>query len=343
MNPSIPSTMRAVQLDEPNGKLTTRELPVPDPRSGQVLIRVAAAPINPSDLGSLAGLSYGRERTFPFTPGIEGSGTVVEAGKGWIPRLLKGRRVACSAPPAGDGTWAEFMVTSAKSCAPLNKNVSLEEGATLIVNPMSAFSFIEIIQRDKHQSVANTAAASSLGGMLLRLGKRYEIPIIHIVRRPEQVDLVCKRGGEVVLNSSEADFVEQLRAAARQYHTTLFLDAVGGDMTQKLAEAAPYGSTILLYARLSDKYSAIDSRTVLLKNLHLEGWFLSNWMREKNLLQTLRFSGQVQSLLGTDLASTIHKRFPLAEAQQGLELYMGNMSAGKILLVANPQEVALNN
>ena len=121
MNHSIPATMHAVQLDEPNGPLTLREIPVPRPQAGQVLIRMAAAPINPSDLGSLSGVSYSGKRQFPFTPGLEGSGTVIEAGEGFMPRLLNGRRVACSALLTGDGTWAEYMVTSAQSCIPLEQ------------------------------------------------------------------------------------------------------------------------------------------------------------------------------------------------------------------------------
>src|SRR5260221_4219463 len=113
MNHSIPSTMNAVQLDKPNGSLTLREIPVPHPQAGQVLIRMAAAPINPSDLGALSGTSYRGKRQFPFTPGLEGSGTVVETGAGLMPRLLNGRRDACSALLTGDGTWSELMVTSA--------------------------------------------------------------------------------------------------------------------------------------------------------------------------------------------------------------------------------------
>src|SRR5215510_2709179 len=92
MNHSIPPTMHAIQLDEPNGKLTFREVSVPRPQTGQVLIRMAAAPINPSDLGSLSGLSYSGQRQFPFTLGLEGSGTVIEAGEGFMSRLLNGRR-----------------------------------------------------------------------------------------------------------------------------------------------------------------------------------------------------------------------------------------------------------
>ncbi len=343
MNHSLPSTMQAVQLDKPNGNLTLREIPVPHPQAGQVLIRMAAAPINPSDLGSLSGLSYSGRRQFPFTPGLEGSGTVIEVGEGMMPRLLNGRRVACSALLTGDGTWAEYMVTSAQSCIPLNKNVSLEQGTMLLVNPLSALAMLEIAQRGKHRAIISTAAASALGGMILRLGKRRNVPIIHVVRRQAQADWVREQGGEYVLNSSDADFAEQLRTLAHKLSATLLLDAISGTMTQQLAEAAPFGSTILLYSRLSDEACIIDARTALVKDLHFDGWFLPNWLGKKNLIQVLQLSQQAQSLLGSDLQSPIHKRLPLAAAQKGLEAYVNNMSAGKILLVANPQEVTLDS
>ena len=339
---SIPSTMRAVQLDEPMGRLTVREIPVPRPQAGQVLVRMAAAPINPSDLGALSGVGYRGKRQFPFTPGLEGSGTIVQAGQGLMPRLLKGRRVACSALLTGDGTWAEYMVTSAGSCIPLDRGVSFEQGATLLVNPLSALAILDIARQGKHRAIVSTAAASALGGMILRLGKRRNLPIIHVVRRQAQVDFIRGQGEEYVLNSSEADFVEQLRTLAHKLHATLLLDAISGSMTQQLADAAPFGSTILLYSRLSTEDCIIDSRTALTKSLHLDGWFLANWLREKNLLKILQLSNQAQSLLATDLYSPIHKRLPLSAAQEGLDTYVNAMSAGKILLVADPQEVKID-
>jgi NADPH:quinone reductase-like Zn-dependent oxidoreductase len=303
---------------------------------------MAAAPINPSDLGSLSGLSYSGKRQFPFTPGLEGSGTVVAAGEGMMPRLLNGRRVACIAPLTGNGTWAEYMVTSAQACIPLNQNVSLEQGTMLLVNPLSALAILEIAQRGKHRAMVSTAAASALGGMILRLGKRHHIPIIHVVRRAAQADWVRGQGGEYVLNSSDTDFVEQLRTLAHKLQATLLLDAISGSMTLKLAEAAPFGSTILLYSRLSDEACIIDAPTAFIKDLRLDGWFLANWFGKKNFLQALQLSQQAQSLLATDLRSPIHKRLPLEAAQKALETYVNDMSAGKILLVADPQAVRLD-
>jgi len=341
MSPFVPSTMHAVQLDEPNGKLVWRDVPVLRPGAGQVLVRMAAASINPSDIGSLSSMSYGKQRQFPFTPGREGSGTVVEAGEGFMPRLLNGRRVACSGLTDGNGAWAEYMVTSAQLCVPLNGNVSFEQGTMLLVNPLTALAMLEIAKRGKHRAIVSTAAASALGGMILRLGKRNNISIIHVVRRQAQVDHVRSLGGEYILNSSDADFVEQLKTLAHKLEATLILDAISGDMTKQLAEAAPYGSRIVLYARLSHADSVIDAVTALTKDLHLDGWYLPNWVRTKNLIQTLRISQQAQSLLGGDLQSPIYKRFPMASAQEALETYVNNMSAGKVLLVANRQEVTL--
>ncbi len=343
MSQALPTVMRAVQLDEPGGKLTLREIPVPHPGANQVLVRMAAAPFNPSDLGALAGSTYRGVRQYPFTPGIEGSGTVVEAGTGFMARLLKGRRVACTALFNMGGTYAEYMVTSASLCVPLSRTVTMEQGAMLLINPLTALAIFKIAQSGKHRAIVSTAAASALGGMILRLGKRYNIPIIHTVRRPEQVDLVRSRGGQFVLNSKDDDFVERLQQLANKLHATLLLDAIAGSMTQKLVSAAPFGSTILLYSRLSRKNIETDSQLWFSKNLHAHGFLLSNWMRTKNMVQRLQLNRQAQSFLATDLHSPVFKRFPLSAAQQALETYIHNMTAGKILLVSNPQEVALDD
>lgn len=342
MSDSIPTMMQAVQQDAPGGKLVVRQIAVPRPKAGQVLVKMAASPINPSDLGALAGGTYGGERKYPFTPGIEGSGTVVAAGEGVMPGLMKGRRVSCSAILTGDGTWAEYMVTGAQLCVPLNGNVSQEQGAMLLVNPLSALAIFEMAEQGKHKAIVNTAAASALGGMILRLGRRYNLPVIHVVRREAQVGMVREQGGEYVLNSSDANFETQLRAKAEELKATFWLDAIGGAFTQQLAEAAPYNSTFLLYSRLSGANSVIDARTALNKNLHFHGWFLANWLKEKNLLQVILTAQRAQSLLATDLRSPVSKRMPLAAVQEALDTYQKNMTAGKILLVADPQAVKVD-
>src|SRR3972149_3926246 len=188
---ATPATMRAVQLRAYDGKpdsVVVAELPMPHPGPGRVLVRVAASPINPSDLMFIRGL-YGFKKALPVVPGFEGSGTVVVAGGGLIARLLAGRRVACAAasPELRDGTWAEYMVTAARLAVPLRRDTDLEQAAMMLVNPLSAWALVDIARRAGHRAVVQTAAASALGRMVVRLAGRFGLAVINIVRRVEQV------------------------------------------------------------------------------------------------------------------------------------------------------------
>src|SRR5262245_46472731 len=148
MSTSIPRTMRAIELRSYDGRpesLVLVEKLVPAPGPGQVLVRMAASPINPSDLMFLRG-QYGFKKGLPVVPGFEGSGTVVAGGGGFIASMLQGRRVACAAasPDLQDGTWAEYTVTSARLCIPLLRDVDLEQAAMMLVNPLTAWALVDI-------------------------------------------------------------------------------------------------------------------------------------------------------------------------------------------------------
>jgi len=328
----LPETMLAVHLEREGGPLVVRQVPVPRPERGEVLIRMAAAPINPSDLGFLAG-SYTVQRQLPVVPGFEGSGTVVAAGGGALPRLLVGRRVGFAA--ARGGTWAEYAVTPTMRCIPLRRHVSLEQGAMLIVNPLTALAFFDLARQGRHAAMVSNAAASALGRMVVRLGRTEGLPVINIVRRPEQVAVLRALGAEYVLDSSEERFAVGLRELAHRLRATLLLDAVGGAQTQTLVDAAPAGSTIVAYAALAGEPSIFSPRTLIGDDKKIRGFYLGHWAANKGLLRTVRDVMRVQRLAGTDLQTTVHRRLPLSEAQQAVEMYRNNMTAGKVLLVCS--------
>ena len=342
MSISIPESMQAIRLEEENGKLHVRELPVPKPGPGEVLVKMAASTINPSDIGFLYSTSGYSNRSLPVTPGIEGSGTVIVASSGFLPNLLLNKRVACTRVGTGDGTWAEYLLTKASLCSPLKKDVSLESGATLIVNPMTTLAFFEIIQKGEHAAFVNTAAASQLGRMLVRMAKKKGIPLINIVRRKEQSDLLRSLGAEHVLVSTEASFDQKLKELTHRLTATLFLDAISGDFTQRLIDASPTGSLILLYSNLSQSPAKINPNSLWYFNRRVEGFILSTWAPKQGFLKILRLTRQAQRLAQTDLTTTFQKRLPFTSAQEGLELYQKNMTAGKVLLVIDPNEISLN-
>ncbi|HYF61648.1 MAG TPA: alcohol dehydrogenase catalytic domain-containing protein, partial [Herpetosiphonaceae bacterium] len=205
-------TSQALQLTSYDGgpdSLRLAERTIGPLKPGEVLVRIAAAPINPSDLMFVRGL-YGIKKALPAIPGFEGSGTVVAAGPGALGRRLVGRRVACGATPGGDGTWAEYMVTGAAYCIPLADNISLEQGASLIVNPITAWALVDQARREKRAAAVQTAAASQLGRMVIRLAERADLPLINVVRRAGQAGELRALGARHVLDSSEPEFADRL-------------------------------------------------------------------------------------------------------------------------------------
>jgi NADPH:quinone reductase-like Zn-dependent oxidoreductase len=290
-----------------------------------------AAPINPSDLTVLRG-NY-LSRPYPFTPGLEGSGVVVRSGGGLLPALRKGKRVACSPNPQGDGTWAEYMKTSAMHIAPLPRSVGYEQGAMMLINPMTAMAFIHMAKKGKHPAMVNNAAASALGRMLVRLCKRYSIPLINIVRQADHVADLKEMGASYVLNSLDENFEEDLRQLSGDLNATLFLDAITGDHSSILLRAAPRGSTLVAYARLSGDPVRLDPGILIKEEKQITGFQLGNWLQAKSLPFKLTFSGTVKRQLSTSLVSRISRVMTLEQVQMAIDLYREHMSAGKVILV----------
>jgi NADPH:quinone reductase-like Zn-dependent oxidoreductase len=335
---NIPEKMVAVHLEKPGGPLTFRTISVPAPKDGEVLVKMSAAPINPSDLQRINSVT-GEQEVSSFVPGIEGSGTVIAVGKGLLARLWMGKRVACSSVHADSGTWAEYMATSASFCFPIPKGISDEQGSMLLVNPMTALAFFDIISHEKHRAVVNSAAAGALGNMVRILGIKYNIPVINVVRNDKQARNLIESGTEYVLNSSDSEFADKLRLLSKELSATLALDPVSGSYTQQLLEALPYGSTIIIYGNLSGTGEGTTLRPLLLENKKLNGFYLANWMRDNGMLKTIHNLYKVRQLLKSDLRITVQKRFPLDKAQLAIDAYLGNMTAGKILLIPGSNEV----
>lgn len=337
MMAEIPATMRALELQAYDGhpeSLRVAERPVPQPGPGQILVRIAAAPINPSDLMFVRSL-YGFQKPLPAIPGFEGSGTVVAAGKGIMARALFGRPVACAAADASisGGTWAEYLVTSARLAVPLSRSVDLEQAAMMLVNPLTAWALVEIARLGGHRAVLQSAAASALGRMMIRLGRRSSLPVINVVRRREQADELRAMGGEHILVSTEADFDGELRALARRLGATLAFEAVAGDLTRRLLEAMPSGSRMLVYGALSLEPCQVNPGSLIFEGKRVEGFWLSQWLASKSLLARFRVARQVQQQLAGDLHTQVQARLPLEAGADALDRYARNMSAGKVLFV----------
>jgi NADPH:quinone reductase len=214
----------------------------------------------------------------------------------------------------------------------LRKNVDLEQGAALLVNPITAWALMDEARRGGHRAQEQTAAASALGRMIVRLGKRFSIPIINVVRRAEQAELLRGLGAEYVVNSSEPEFDKRLHELCHQLGASIGFDAVAGEMSAIVLRAQPRGSRLLVYGALSLQASQAEPGSLIFQGKRL-GFWLTAWLRSRTLLGQLRLARQIQELLRSDLKTDFQAKVPLQEAGRALQQYAANMTAGKVLLM----------
>lgn len=335
---TIPSEMKALALASygpPPFPLTVTSRPVPKPGRGQVLVRIAASPINPSDLAFLEG-DYAFRKPLPAVPGLEGCGRVVGVGRGLLARRLAGKRVACSPAAQSDGMWAQFAVAPATQCFLLTDDVSDELGAMALVNPLAALGLIERVQELRARSFVNTAAASALGQMLLRRGRRRGLEVINVVRRQEQVDQLKAQGAEHVLSSAEGDFQERLEEVCRRLNARAALDAIGGAMTGRLLAAMPAGGRVIVYGGLARELTmTVPLPDVVFGNKSVEGFYVPTWLASRSLPQLVLLERRVPRLLGRELGAAVRARVTLEDAPRAIEDYRREMTGGKVLITPN--------
>ena len=327
----FPKKMNALLLTEFNGNPQIQEADVPSPEKGEVLIKIDSSPINPSDYSFIRGL-YSTKKLLPVIPGFEASGIVVATGDDFMSKRLLGKSVACFAPMEGNGTWAEFMVTKSNLVIPLKKGFDLEQGSMLMVNPLSVIAMLDIAKKGGHKAIANTASASALGQMMNSLCIDRKIPLVHIVRREEQVKLLKNQGAKYIVNSSSDNFVNELSSVFSELQVTLAFDAIAGQMTFSLLEALPIGGEVMVYGGLSEQPATANPGKLIFEKKKISGFWLSEWITHQHMLKLLFTFNKIQKYVSEKHQTYIHKRVSLKDAVDGISLYIEKMSAGKILV-----------
>lgn len=328
----IPQTMRAVRLEAYGRppRLEVRQVPVPYPGHGQVLVRLHGAAMHPSDLLFCEG-SYGFRRALPTTPGFEGFGTVVGSGGGFVANLLKGRRVACGVQDQGEGLWAEYAVVDAATCVPLWRDLDDTQAAMLLVNPMTAIALLQTARESGHRAGIQTAAAGALGRMIARLARKRGFPLVHVVRRPEQAALLEAEGMERVVVSGSDDFDAQLRRASAAVHATVAFDAVGGPLTRRLLAAMPDGSEALVYGLLDSAPVEVTGHDLVFARKAVRGFWLGPWLADQGITGIARLGPQLRRHADV-LRSEVAGEIGLDEVPATLDRYAQQMTRGKFVV-----------
>lgn len=304
---------------------------VPALKAGEVLVRVEACPCNPSDLLFLQGL-YGVTKSLPAVPGWEGAGTVVATGGGLLGWWLKGKRVAFAIQSDRDGTWAQYSVADAKFCVPLNENIPIEQAASLIINPLSAIAMMQLARN--HKAIVQNAAASQVGRMIISLAARAKKPLINIVRRPEQVELLMSLGAKNILHSEDPQFLTNLKNLSAQLNATCAFEAIAGGMTGTLLSALPRDSVVHVYGGLSGQpCGGISPLSLIFEEKRVEGFWLTKWIEEQGTIGMLKIFKEVQNLISQGLINTeISQAVSLDSAPAAIKAYTREMSRGKVII-----------
>lgn len=288
---TIPSEMKALLLvgdgytKVPSGTVLEAMQPylrpgtiaVPEPGPTQVLIKVSLASINPSDVMFVKGM-YGQPRVQGRPAGFEGVGTVVAAG-GEAPPLM-GRRIAFATGLSNWGSWAEYAVAEAAACIPLLDTVQDEDGAAMIVNPLTALAMFDIVRQEGEQAFVMTAGASQLCKLIIGLAREEGFRPIVTVRRDEQIPLLEGIGAAHVLNEKAPGFETALREVMKAEQPRILLDAVTGPLASTIFDAMPKRARWIVYGRLDPEATIIrEPGQLIFQHKRIEGFWLAEWMR----------------------------------------------------------------
>ncbi len=321
-----PDLERAIQ------NLKIVEVPIPKPGPGEVLIKTGATTCNPSDLVFLLGV-YGVKLALPTVPGFEGMGTVVASGGGALGWWLKGKRVAV-ALSGRSGTWAEYIIAKTKECFPLKHTTSDQQGATLLINSLTAVAMIDQVKKEGHKAIIFNAARSQVGNKLRDLSSLQKIPFINIVRNQEQVDQLKKEGEKWVVSSSDEQFLHHLSEMARSLHATIAFDAVAGEQTGKILSAMPPKSVIVVYGALAGQSCReISPKDLIFGQKKVEGFWLVPWGEQNGFFKTYKSLRYIEGLIKQGQGCSQIRATSGFEGWKELLLsYAHKQSEGKVIL-----------
>ena len=340
--------LRSTLTDDGTVTLAIRTTEVTAPGDDQVVVRIEAAPINPSDLGMLfaggdasAGVAVGDGVAVPVTPaalaaqaarvgramptGNEGAGVVVAAGSSAAAQRLLGRVVGFLSGNA----YAQYRTLHVSQCLPMADGTDPVDAAAAFVNPLTALGMVETMRREGHVALVHTVGASNLGMMLNRICLADGVPLVNIVRRPEHLALLRDQGAEHVVDSSADSFVDDLTDALRATQATIAFDAIGGGELagtllscmervagEQAGEFSRYGSDVHKQVYI---YGGLDRGPTTLRrdfgmSWGIGGWLLTPFLTKIGPDDADRLRQRVADEITTTFASTYGMRLSLADA-----------------------------
>ncbi len=297
--------------------------------TGQALVAVLAAPINPSDVLMLTG-EYGMLPPLPATGGSEGVGRVVALGPDTAGPAV-GTTVLL---PPGSGTWASHLVADSKRLVPLPAGADPQQLAMLTVNPATAALMLsDFVTLAPGDWVIQNVANSGVGGYLVQLAKLRGFKTVNVVRRESAVAAVLAQGGDVVLVHGD-DLATLVKAALAGAPLRLGIDAVGGLGTNRIARCLSEGGMVVNYGSMSGEASVVSAQSFIFNDITLRGFWLAKWFGKAPRAAQQALYGELTGLIASgQLSSRIHAVYPVERIQEAVAAAHSGGRDGKVLIV----------
>lgn len=302
---------------------------LPTLASGQVLIQVLAAPINPSDVLTLTG-AYGMLPPLPAVGGNEGVGKVIALGPD-VTFPAVGQTVLL---PVGSGTWSTHVVGEAKKLLPLPNDADPLQLAMMTVNPPTAMLMLsEFVDLQPGEWVIQNAANSGVGAYLIQLARIRGLKTVNIVRRESTMAGVKELGGDVVLVDG-GGLAKRVAEATGGAKIRLAIDAVGGKSTDNLATCLAEGGTLVNYGMMSGEPCQVSPASFVFRDVTLRGFWLALWFRKASPPQQMKVFGEIAKLIATGkLKTRIQATYDISQVKEAVAAAAAGERDGKILMV----------
>ncbi|MND43022.1 Quinone oxidoreductase 1 [compost metagenome] len=312
----------------PQDVIEAVELQLPPVGTGQALVKVLAAPINPSDVLTLTG-EYGMLPPLPAIGGNEGVGEVLEVGAD-AGNLKVGQTVLL---PVGCGTWRTHLIAEARQLIPL-PSADPQQLAMLTVNPPTAYLMLrDFVELQPGDWVIQNAANSGVGSYLIQLANIRGLKTVNVVRRESAVAAVQAEGGDVVLVDGP-DLPKRVREATGGAPVKLGIDAVGGASTDHLAASLAEGGVLVNYGRMSGEPCQINPGSFVFRDVTLKGFWLARWFRQATPQQQMQLFGELIQLIASGkLKARIAATYDISRIKEAVAAAAGGERDGKIVLV----------
>ncbi len=311
----------------PHEVIDAVEKVTPELQSGEALVEVLAAPINPSDVLMLTG-EYGMLPDLPAVGGSEGVGRIAAVASDV--KLPVGQTVLL---PVGIGTWASHVVAAAKKLIPLPNEADAQQLSMISVNPPTASLMLsEFVDLKPGDWVIQNVANSGVGSYVTQLAKIRGLKTVNIVRRESAVDTVQANGGDVVLVDGD-DLARRVKEATGGAEIRLGIDAVGGEATDRIASCLAMQGTVVTYGSMSGEPSVVSPRFTIFKDITLKGFWLALWFKNASKEQQMAVYGELTKLIATgQLKTKIQKVYDVAEIKDAVKAATEGGRDGKILI-----------